>query len=282
MKKIFKSMISVLIMLTIIATLPMAAFADTNVSNVISGTETPAQTTSTGISAREMLGYAENYSKLSKPSYSDYFSTPVDMYINAPKGHSVYAHRDWNSWDDNFGTPYHGSRVYAVAEHEDMYCVLYFTKDYEFMAGWVKAEHLTTSYPGMHYSNSKTDHSGSYYVGDMMMSWSRDNFIGKTVKYSVLDTTIYDCVGFTLDYQLVAFNGAEADNAYGDRDIYVNDGTGWIYIGSFELSEFKPCHIELSFEEPMTITAIAVIPDCADQINPLYRQSILDVICVGV
>ena len=279
MKKNLKALVAMFFALVIIASLPIMAFAEAKVGNVISGSESTTSSAASTTSARELLATASNYQNVGKPSSSDYFSTPTAMYVNAAKGHSVYVHYDWNSSRKDVGTAYHGSRVYAVASHGNMYCVLYFTKDYEFRAGWIKTSQLTNDYPGEIYYSDQTEYTNTYYVGDPMMSWSKDNFVGEKVKYSVLSEEINNCVGFTLDYQLVGFNGADANSVYGLRHVYVNDGSSWTYLGSFDLNVAKPCHIYISLEKPMTITAVAVIPDCEDQDNPLYRQSIIDVIC---
>ena len=52
--------------------------------------------------------------------------------------------------------------------------------------------------------------------------------------YSVLNETVENCVGFTLDYQLIAENTWMFDCVYGPRTVYVNDGTEWIRVGTFD------------------------------------------------
>ena len=204
------------------------------------------------------------------------------MYISAPKEHSVYVYDYWAFDEANrFDAAYHGSRVTVLAGHGAFYCVLYFTQKNELKAGWVNAEYLVSYYPGntAQIGRGSRD-SRAVNVGDPDVSWSRENFVRTTRKFTILNQAISNVVGFTLDYQVTARNGSQSYEVYGPRDVYVNDGSGWVYVGSFDYPDHHtPVHVTVNLDQPMTLAAVATIANCPDPNTFIFRQSVLDVMC---
>jgi len=253
---------------------PLYASADVKFNNQIKGS---------GTSTSQSLFYsAGNARKIEQPGISDYYSSPFAMYIDAPKGHSVFVYDYWSFNESNrFDAAFHGSRVIVLAKHGDFFCILYHTQANALMVAWINSEHVVSYYPG----NSARIGLGKGYVsltnvGDPEVSWSRENFIGTGRKYTLLDIAVKNVVSFTLDYQITARNGSQSYEVTGLRDVYVNDGSGWLYIGSFDYPDHQtPVHVTVTFSEPMTLAAVATVPNCTDPTHFVFRQCVLDVMC---
>ena len=146
-------------------------------------------------------------------------------------------------------------------------------------AAWVPIERLTTSYPGkvfqLGYAGVLT---GNEKTSDLVGSWSKENFVKTKTKFLVLDVPAEDCVAFTLDYQLIT-KTAENKDILGPRSVYVNDGSGWTWVGDFDYSSTRPCHVEVYLDYPMDLVAVAAIPNVRDPQGFTVRQSLLDVKC---
>ena len=279
MMNLTKKTISLLLLASLLAAVSLSAYADNGINNQIKGsTASAAQTTS-----KQTLFYkAGNASKIERPNTGDYFSTPFTMYVDAPKGHSVYVYDYWSFDEANrVDAAFHGSRVIVLAEHREFYCILYYTQKNELKVAWVNADNLVSYYP----SNTAQlgwENSNSHLInaGDPDISWSRENFVGTKRKFTVLNQAINNVVSFTLDYQVTARNGSESYEVTGPRDVYVNDGSGWIYVGAFDYTDHhSPIHVTVFLEQPMTLAAVATVPNCADPNTFVFRQSVLDVLC---
>lgn len=278
MRNAYKIVIIVFLLINLI--IPSSiAFADGPINNQIKGSSASAAQSTTG---QNLFYTASNSRKIERPGVNDYFSSPFAMYVNAPKGHSVYVYDYWSFNEANrFDAAFHGSRVIVLAEHGDFYCILFHTQTNELKAAWVNAENLVSYYPGTTVqlgwprSNSRSVNSG-----DPDVKWSRENFVGTKRKYTILNQAINNVVSFTLDYQVTARNGSESYEVIGPRDVYVNDGSGWIYVGSFDYTDHhSPIHVSISLDQPMTLAAVATSPNCADPNTFVFRQSVLDVMC---
>ena len=108
------------------------------------------------------------------------------------------------------------------------------------------------------------------------MEWSRKAFLYTQQNYTVLEEPVENCIGFTLEYQLIKENTDKWERILGPRIIYVNDGEEWVEVGSFEYPEFGPVRVEINFEEPMTITAVGTIADCSHPNLFYFRQLACD------
>lgn len=281
--KTSKTILSLLLVLVLFASLSVPAFAEktppASINNQIKsspGGSSPQANAAPTL--QSMFRMAANSKKIKAPNAGDYFSYSFSMYADAPKGHSINAYDHWTTNDNSkFGYIYHGSRVYVLAEHGDSYCVLYYTEKNVLNAAWVPADRLTYTYPGRVYrSAARSLPVGAVSVGDVNVQWSKDNFVGTKTKYSILSSPVEDCVGFTLDYQLLT-KSEKKELVLGPRDIYVNDGSGWTYVGYFDYDEQGPCHIEVVLSEPMDLLAVATVAECDEPNAFTYRQSLLDV-----
>lgn len=234
-------------------------------------------------SGRDLFCSAANHNKVEQPRSGDYYSQPFTMYVNAPKGHSVYVYDYWSASDEHqIGTTFHGGRVTVLAAHGDYYCILFHEQDYQLKTAWVRDVHLTSWYPGETINIGGKSNRAVTNIGDPSMHWSRDFFVRTHRKYSFLDNPILNCVSFTLDYQLTSRNGSQTEDVLGPRDVYVNDGSGWIRVGSFRYDDRVACHVDITLPEPMTIAAVATIANCREPDNFVFRQSLLDVMCSSV
>ena len=280
MKKHLSRLIAFLLALAVFTSAPIYAFADSGISNSIKGSgTTPKTSAATG---KSLFFTASNAKTIDQPNAADYCSSPFYMYVNAPKEHSVYVYDTWAATEiNNIGTTYHGGRVTVLAEHGNFSCILFRTWKYELKVAWVSTEYLTSWYPGYAGSIGRSSYRSTYNAGDPVMKWSKENFVGTQRKYSILESPIKNCVGFTLDYQLVSNNGASKDEVLGPRNVYVNDGSGWTYVGTFEYKKAYACHVDVSLEKPMTLVAVATIADCAKPDTFVFRQAVLDVMCTN-
>lgn len=274
-----KKLVLLLLLIALFMSGSVSAFASSPINNQIKGSSaSAAQSTS----AQTLFYTAINASKIERPNTTDYFSAPFTMYIDAPKGHSVYVYDYWSFDEANrFDAAFHGSRVMVLAEHREFYCILYYTQKNELKVAWVNAENLVSYYPGntaqLGWGNSN---SRLINAGDPNVSWSRENFVRTKRKFTVLNQTINNVVSFTLDYQVTARNGSESYEVTGPRDVYVNDGSGWIYVGSFDYPDHhSPIHVTVYLDQPMTLAAVATVPNCSDPNTFVFRQSVLDVMC---
>lgn len=277
MKKHLSKLIAAILILAVFTSMPLAAFADAGVNNSIKG----SGGTVTSVAAGKNLFFtATNAKTVEQPNAADYYTKPYSMYINAPKEHSVYIYDSWEGQSvNNIGTTYHGGRVTVLAEHGDYSCILFYTAKYELKVAWVYSEYLVSWYPGYSSSISNGSHRNTYNAGDPELKWSKESFVGTNTKFTIMKTPVKNCVGFTLDYQLTSRNGASTASVLGPRNIYVNDGSGWTYVGSVNYDKICSCHITITLDKPMTLTAFATIADCAQPDTFLYRQSVLDVMC---
>ena len=166
-----------------------------------------------------------------------------------------------------------------LAEQEGFTCVLYHTDENTLRAGWVSSANLTWYYPGRtEYLGRSTGNNGTYY-GDAEASWSRDYFVGTRQKYTYLQKTYYNCNQFTLDYQVTARNGVDTQACLGPRTVYVNDGSGWVAVGTFSYNDLGPVNVVITLDQPMTIMAVATSASCSKPDTFSFRQSVLDIYC---
>ena len=73
-------------------------------------------------------------------------------------------------------------------------------------------------------------------------------------------------------------NSTNDKDTTGKRDVYINDGTGWIWVGSFEYRHPKSYHVNVRLSSPTTVYAIAAPETYVNDVNFHTRQNILDVL----
>ena len=252
------------------------------VNNAILGSPSqpvPAPASSSGRPGLSDIQATDNADKVSYPSADSYFSNYVVYYINASKGHSTYAYYMPSTGADHPRTVYHGSRVIGIAAQSGMTCVLYYMRDREYRTGWVKSSELSTTFPGktltIDNSFGRISAQNLWYEGDPDFSVSRDFFVGSQENYMLLDWPIYNVSRFTVDYHVV--NKGSSNGWQGTRTVYINDGSGWMAVGSFDYSKDEVIHAEITLSEPATVAAVAVIANSLKPGDMSTRFAVLDV-----
>ena len=167
---------------------------------------------------------------------------------------------------------YEGTEVMVVAEENGMSCIVYRYSDNRMRAGWVQTRFLVDEFPGKQLEIGSPTSANITTVNGIEMQWSRKSFLTTQQNYSVLSETVENCVGFTLEYQLIQENTPIWGNILGPRDVYVNDGTQWIKVGSFAYPEFGTVRVAVHLNQPTNIVAIGTIADCAWPDIFFFRQ----------
>lgn len=231
---------------------------------------------------RDLINSTADKGQIQMPNAESYFENLQIKYVDAPKKNSVYAYRKPKTDKDNpMSWPYHGIKVLAVAEQAGFDCVIYHSIDNKLHAGWIAASNLSYSFPGIEQTISSPCVSQAANIGDVAVSWSNDNFVGTKQKYTILDEPAYNCVQFTLDYQVIGLGGTpNPKQVLGPRTVYVNDGSGWVEVGEFDFNEYDAMHIIVNLKEPTDVLAIATSASCADPDRFVFRQSLLDVMVI--
>ncbi|MBQ7601290.1 MAG: hypothetical protein IJU49_03900, partial [Lachnospiraceae bacterium] len=171
---------------------------------------------------------------------------------------------------------YSGSKVTVLAEENEMSCIVYLSSENEERAGWVQSRFLVDTFPGRSLSVGNSDYANTRTVNGITLQWSRKGFLDSQQNYSVLSETVENCVGFTLEYQLIAENTLSWNSIYGPRTIYVNNGSEWIRVGSFDYPESGTAVVTVSLDEPTDITAIGTIAEVGLPNTFFFRQNATD------
>ena len=276
MKKVFKQLTACFCSILMIIT---SSVVSADVRNEIKGSANGYNAFAViGPSINDIIATGDNR-VIKVPDANSYFSSYQSMYVDASKGHSVYVYKWPNSQSGKMPVAYHGIKVTLLAEQEGFTCVLYHTDENTLRAGWVSSANLTWYYPGRtEYLGRSTGSNGTYY-GNAEASWSRDYFVGTRQKYTNLQKTYYNCNQFTLDYQVTARNGADTQACLGPRTVYVNDGSGWVAVGTFSYNDLGPVNVVITLDQPMTIMAVATSASCSKPDTFSFRQSVLDIYC---
>ncbi len=170
---------------------------------------------------------------------------------------------------------YDGVRATVLAKQGEMSLILYLSNSNRLRAGWIRTVFLTDEYPGKQLSIGE-EQTGDTIIPEVPISWSRRSFLTSAQNYSVLEEPVKNCVSFTLDYQLISENTEIHSKVLGPRTVYVNNGSEWIEVGTFEYPELGPVLVQVNLQEPTDITAIGTIADC-EQPNVFYfRQYATD------
>ena len=288
MKRHVFAFLSALLVLVLLLSLPAAAFADvpgtalSSIPNTMKGSdEDDSSADPYAVPSAADILKASNGSKIVLPDYDSYYSSYQYMYVNASKKNSVYVYPQPSAEKQTSHNAYHGSRVTVLAEEKGFGCILYYTSGYVLRAGWVNMNNLSWEFPGTTITVGQERRNQSVTrIGDIPVTWSKENFVGTKQKYSILDEAADNCVEFTLDYDILSRGGATTAECLGLRTIYINDGSGWVSVGSFECTELTPYHVIVHLSQPMKILAVATKADCAKPDTFSFRQSVLDMYCL--
>ena len=280
-KKLFYCLISLIMLFVISFGLIPQAAADVSINNGMIGQDNSAATPAlpSWQTGRELIMATGDGYRIELPLVSSYLPSPMVMYVESSGKHSNYAfsvpYRDMKKVLDY---PYHGSKVLVLAKQNGFACILYHNSLNEKHAAWVDVGGLSGYYPGITASTGTPCVSYAYSVEDPEVHWSSDNFVGSRRQYTILNQPIYNCVQFTLDYQIIGRNGAQMNDIYGLRMVYVNEGSGWLDVGTFDYSEQDAMHIIVYLPRPMNLRAVATIASCSKPDTFLFRQSMVDVL----
>ena len=278
MKKSILRIISMLALVSILASVPATAFADPGINNQIVSPNPDATVfkSNGAIEAMKAMGYDK---LITMPKSESFFDEVEAKYVDAPKDHSVYMYKNLNkNKDDGLPFAFEGMRVAAVAEQEDMTCLMYLDNKAEGSAGWVETKYLVDYFPGTEVTIGVPCVSYGNYLGDVAYKWSDSNFVGTEQKFTVINEEIQDCVQFQLNYQVIDRAGAGASEVYGMREIYVNDGSGWYKVGQFDYDREGAILVTVNLEKPMDLKAVGTVALCDQPDIFFFRQAIQDVI----
>ncbi|MBQ1236082.1 MAG: hypothetical protein IIX72_03830, partial [Oscillospiraceae bacterium] len=199
--------------------------------------------------------------------YDSEFGLNVRVFINPDNGidKSNMQPRAW-----------HGSKVTLLAKRQDFYCIIYYTNENRICAGWVHEDKLRSVYPGDWYGKGQRNaelFEGEYYMVRPEVEWSEDFYVDTNTKYSRVWSP-GPSIGMTLEYQVIGRNGKIAD---GGRDVFINLGDDWRYIGSFEVNkELDPVRYTIYFNYPVLVKAVAVLPQDMSQQGFDFRLCVED------
>ena len=176
----------------------------------------------------------------------------------------------------NMPWAYEGSKVTVLAEENNMSFVLYPSLDYRQRAGWVQTRFLVDEFPGNILTIGESNHDEAQATGDVSQTWSMKSFLTSAQNYTVLSETVENCVGFTLDYQIISENTDKWACIFGPRAVYVNDGSEWIRVGTFDYPTQGTVKVIVNLEQPTDITAIGTIPEVGLPNTASFRQTAYD------
>jgi len=283
MKKLFRKTIAFFCFLILTVSLPISAFADDSIKNTIKSQEgsMATETAQEGPNVKDIVATGDSKT-IELPKTENYFSDYQVMYVNAGEDVYVFAHKHPYKVENEARMPhvYHGARVVVLAEQSGYSCVLYYSDENVLHAAWIVTDYLDWEFPG------QTDGIGSWErwqdtlvfgYSDPEVKWSKEWFVGSKQNFTILEEPVENCIGFTLDYQVIARNGATTNEVLGPRTVYVNDGEGWIEVGQFDYSALGPVHVLVSLDEVTTVKAVATVASCTKPDTFNFRQSLLTV-----
>ena len=203
-------------------------------------------------------------------------------YIQLPKPESyldewktLYGRKAWYApslWVEsvpilNSGAPYRpflfeGTEVTVVAEENDLSCILYRGENNRLYSGWIKSIRLLDEFPGETYSVGEEREGDFDTLPEVKLDWAKGYLPGTEQRYTVLNEPVENCVGFELEYQMIAENTSAKWMVMGPRVVWVSDGENWIAAGEFPYEENGAVRVQLWLPEPMTVAAIATVAAC--------------------
>ena len=152
---------------------------------------------------------------------------------------------------------------------------------YRQRAGWVQTRFLVDEFPWKQFTVGEAKYTSVSTIPEVGMSLSKKGFLNSQQNYSVLDEPVRNCVGFTLDYQLISENTDKWCCILGPRTVYINDGNDWIKVGSFDYPELGTVKVTFNLEEPTDIVAIGTIAEVKLPNTFYFRQYATDYKVVG-
>ena len=174
------------------------------------------------------------------------------------------------------GFLFEGTEVTVVAEENDMSCIVYRGENHKLYTGWMKSIRLLEEFPGPTYNIGSAREEDFETLHEVPLKWSA-GYLPKTEQpYTVLDEPVKNCVGFTLEYQIIADNTSNKTMLWGDRTVWVNDGENWTPLGVFQYPENGAVHVQVWLPEAMDVAAIATVAHCRAPNIFDFRQTAKD------
>ncbi len=171
---------------------------------------------------------------------------------------------------------YEGTEATVLAEENNMSLIIYRGSDDLFYAGWIQSIRILDDFPGDHYTIGKEPSGDLSYRDDIGLDWSRCSWLNTQQNYTVLSEEVKNCIGFTLDYQIIAENTNVWQNILGPRKVYVKSGGEWIEVGEFPYPDFGAVKVQVWLDHPMDIDAVGTIAQCRLPNTFWFRQVVTD------
>ena len=157
---------------------------------------------------------------------------------------------------------FEGTEVTVLAEENEMSCILYRHPDNRVYTGWIQSIRLLEDFPGPLYNLGTPREGETETLTFVQNEWSPGYLPGTEQHYTVLRETVKDCVGFELEYQLIAENTSNKWMVFGPRTVWVSDGENWTALGCFDYFENGTVRVSVRIPEPTDIAAIATVAHC--------------------
>lgn len=275
-----KRIIAMLLVLVLaFAMLGSAAYADSGAKNVIKKPGQPKTESVVGSPSADDIKRSGDSKVIQMPKSTSYLDSYEYKFLDSGKKQAVNSYKEPYTTAPTYHYVYKGTMLRILAEEGDWVCAQYLTHKNEFHSAWIHSSNLSDKYPGL----VEKIGTPAYKNGDVVafvqpdQEWSKTPFVDSETDYTIIGEPWCDegCMGLAIDYQVISRNGIS--RAYGDRDIYLNGGDGWEYIGSFEvLEDFTPQRIEIEFKAPVVIKAVAVVPAGNSVEGFIFRQHVQD------
>lgn len=284
-KKIISFLLTVAMVVSLAAGMSINAAAEASIKNVIKNSNTSENNSETPVD-EDFAALLKDSGVAQMPARSSYLDEPVHMYMDSGSGDGAYAYKTPDTKGRTVANIYQGVSVELVAIEGDWGCVSFYNSSNTKKAGWAYLENLSDEYPGKTIIFGEENLElcalghGEYRSVQPELDWSKFNFVDTKTKYTVIAEPWCDepCAGIVFDYQVTSRNGVK--RAWGERDVYINGGDGWEYVGSFEVEDsLDAVRCELYFDEPRVIKAIASIATGASAENFVFRQAVECMYC---
>ncbi len=171
---------------------------------------------------------------------------------------------------------YEGTEATVLAEENKMSLIIYRGSDDRFYAGWIQSIRILDDFPGDLYTIGKEPSGDLSFRDDIALDWSRCSWLNTQQNYTVLSEEVKDCIGFTLDYQIIAENTDVWQNILGPRKVYVKTGGEWVEVGEFPYPDFGAVKVQVWLDHPMDIDAVGTIAQCRLPNTFWFRQVVTD------
>lgn len=157
---------------------------------------------------------------------------------------------------------FEGTEVTVVAEENDMSCILYRSPSYKLYTGWIKSIRLLEEFPGEQHSVGIPREGEFECLHEVENHRSNGWLPGTEQFFTEFGEPVENCVGFTLEYQLIGENTAVKELVWGSRTVWVNDGENWTAIGYFPYPDSSAVRVQVWLPEPMKVAAVATWAHC--------------------